>query len=50
MDETFIRGGELEGKLCLVTGATSGIGKVTACVLAQRGAQVVIDFEIACIL
>lgn len=32
----------LQGKLCLVTGATSGIGLVTARTLAQRGAQVVL--------
>ena len=32
----------LAGKVCLVTGATSGIGKVTARELAQRGAVVVV--------
>jgi NAD(P)-dependent dehydrogenase (short-subunit alcohol dehydrogenase family) len=32
----------LSGKTCLVTGATSGIGLVTACVLAGLGARVVI--------
>jgi NAD(P)-dependent dehydrogenase (short-subunit alcohol dehydrogenase family) len=30
------------GKVCMVTGATSGIGKVTARVLAERGATVVV--------
>ena len=31
---------DLEGKACIVTGATSGIGEVTARVLAARGAKV----------
>lgn len=32
----------LQGKVCLVTGATAGIGKVTATALAAQGADVVI--------
>jgi NAD(P)-dependent dehydrogenase (short-subunit alcohol dehydrogenase family) len=32
----------MKGKVCLVTGATSGIGEVTARELARRGAEVVI--------
>jgi NAD(P)-dependent dehydrogenase (short-subunit alcohol dehydrogenase family) len=32
----------LEGKVCVVTGATSGIGQVTARVLAERGAEVIV--------
>lgn len=32
----------MAGKVCMVTGATSGIGKVTARELAQRGAAVVV--------
>src|ERR1700680_1799738 len=32
----------LQGKVCLVTGSTSGIGKVTARELANRGASVVL--------
>ena len=32
----------LMGKVCLVTGATSGIGKVTASVLASRCAEVIV--------
>ena len=31
----------MEGKICLVTGATAGIGLVTARELARRGAQVI---------
>src|ERR671936_502017 len=32
----------MQGKVCLVTGATSGIGLVTARELARRGASVVL--------
>ena len=32
----------MNGKVCLVTGGTSGIGRVTARVLAERGAEVII--------
>ena len=32
----------MQGKVCLVTGATSGIGLVSACALAQQGARVVL--------
>ena len=32
----------MNGKVCVVTGATSGIGKASAMALAQQGAQVVI--------
>jgi retinol dehydrogenase 12 len=33
---------DMKGKVCLITGATSGIGKVTAQELAQAGAAVVV--------
>ena len=33
---------ELQGKICMVTGATDGIGKVTARVLAEKGGQVIV--------
>ena len=32
----------MEGKLCVITGATDGIGRVTARALAERGAEVVL--------
>jgi retinol dehydrogenase-12 len=32
----------MKGKLCLLTGATSGIGKITATELAKQGAEVVL--------
>lgn len=32
----------MQGKICLITGATSGIGKVTARAIAERGATLVI--------
>src|SRR5215831_5930226 len=32
----------MQGKICLVTGATSGLGRVTAQALAQQGATVVL--------
>ncbi len=32
----------MDGKLCIVTGATDGIGRVTARALAERGAEVVL--------
>jgi NAD(P)-dependent dehydrogenase (short-subunit alcohol dehydrogenase family) len=42
MDETRQHGdgGEMAGRVCLITGATSGIGLVTAHALAARGATV----------
>ena len=32
---------DMKGKVCLVTGATAGIGEATAYLLAQQGATVV---------
>ena len=36
---------ELQGKLCLVTGGTRGIGKATVLALAEAGADVVFSFQ-----
>jgi NAD(P)-dependent dehydrogenase (short-subunit alcohol dehydrogenase family) len=36
------RNGAMIGKVCMVTGATSGIGKVTARALAEQGATVIV--------
>lgn len=36
------QGQRLQGKICMVTGATGGIGEITARELARQGAQVVI--------
>jgi short-subunit dehydrogenase len=33
----------MTGKICLFTGATTGIGKVTATALASQGAELVIN-------
>ena len=35
-------GDTMNGKICLVTGGSSGIGRVTARVLAERGAEVIL--------
>lgn len=36
-----VHGDEMAGKVCLVTGATSGIGQATALALARKGATVI---------
>lgn len=40
--ESVINSNNMSGKVCLVTGATAGIGKITATSLAAQGAQVII--------
>src|SRR5215207_9549786 len=39
--ETEKHGDAMDGKVCLITGATSGVGKATAMGLANMGASVV---------
>src|SRR5690349_15649251 len=36
---------ELQGKVCLVTGATRGIGRATALALAEAGANVLFSYQ-----
>ncbi len=36
---------ELTGKICLVTGASRGIGAAIACSLAKNGADIIINYE-----
>ena len=42
MDKTNLYSNNMQGKVCLVTGATSGIGKVTAKALAAQAAHLII--------
>src|SRR5689334_15613688 len=36
---------ELAGKVCLVTGGTRGIGRATALLMAEHGADVIVNYQ-----
>jgi Short-chain dehydrogenases of various substrate specificities len=42
MNDNVMNGAHMQGKVCLVTGATAGIGRVSARRLAEMGATVII--------
>lgn len=42
MDKTNLNSYNMQGKVCLVTGSTSGIGRVTAKALAAQGAHLIV--------
>jgi hypothetical protein len=43
-EETYRGSGRLEGKIAVITGADSGIGKAVAIAYAREGADVVITY------
>ena len=43
-EESYVGSGRLSGKIALVTGADSGIGKAVALAFAREGADVIISY------